>query len=82
MGKNLTYTIEQKGTSFIVIDSLECVCGIYDTEANAALAIPKINANVNRGYVHSWLLKPVWKQNRQVSNKTSTARYNKKGRNK
>lgn len=78
---NLTYSIEQRGTSFVVIDSLGYLCGIYDTQANAVTAVPKINASIKRGFIHDWLLK-IWQarrynnrpQNRQVSKNNSTPR--------
>lgn len=86
---NLTYTIEQRGTSQVVIDSLGYLCGIYDTVANAELAIPKINASIKRGFIHDWLLK-LWQQkrqqnrpqNRQVYRNNSTPRRSNTGSNK
>ena len=76
--KNLTFTIEQRDTSQVVIDSLGYFCGIFDTVANAEIAIPKIKASINRGFIHSWLLKPRQQHNRkqssQVSNKNLTPR--------
>lgn len=68
---NLTYTIEQRGTSQVVIDSLGYLCGIYDTVANAELAIPKINASIKRGFIHDWLLK-LWQSRRQQQNRPQT----------
>lgn len=86
---NLTYSVEQRGTSFVVIDSLGYLCGIFDTQANAEIAIPKINASIKRGFIHGWLLK-IWQarrydnrpQTRQVYRNNSTPRRSNGGSNK
>lgn len=86
---NATFNIEQRGTSFVVIDSLGYLCGIYDTQANAEIAIPKIKASIKRGFIHDWLLK-AWEQrryqnrqqNRQSYRNNSTARRSNQTQNK
>ena len=63
---NSTYTIEQRGTAFVVIDSLDYLCGIFNTAAQAEEAVPKIHASIKRGFIHDWLLK-LWQQRRHTN---------------
>jgi hypothetical protein len=77
----LTYTIEQRGTGQVIIDSLGYVCGIHATVADAQKALPHVKANLNRGFVHAWTLKkPFQQQNRKQNGQVSKNKYTPKGK--